>query len=150
MRTDWTSYFLTLARTISTRSTCLRAQHGCVIVRDKTILSTGYNGAPRGLEHCDEVGECYRQKNNILPGTQYERCKSVHAEQNAIAQAAREGMRLLDAELYVTDLPCGICAKIIVNAGIKKIIFPSTQRYLDRASVEVFNEAGVILEEVSE
>lgn len=148
MRQSWTRYFLVIAKLVATRSTCIRAQHGAVIVRDKTILSTGYNGAPRGLPHCNEQGLCYREQQGILPGTQYERCKSVHAEQNAIAQAAREGMRVNGSEIYVTDLPCGICAKMIVNAGIQTVVFPSTGRYLDRSSAEVFLEAGIDLREI--
>ena len=149
MRTDWDTYFLNIAQLCATRSTCIRAQHGAVVVRDKTILSTGYNGAPRGLQHCNEIGLCYREANHITPGTQYERCKSVHAEQNAIAQAARNGIALIDSTIYVTDLPCGICAKLIVNAGIQKVVYLGTGRYLDRSSAEVFVEAKIELQEVN-
>jgi dCMP deaminase len=114
------------------------------------ILSSGYNGAPRGLQHCNDNGFCYRQANGIVPGTQYERCKSVHAEQNAIAQAARTGIALIDSTIYVTDLPSGICAQLIVNAGIQKVVNLGTGRYLDRSSAEVFIEANIELQEVEE
>lgn len=147
-RQSWDEYFLSIAKLVASRSTCIRAQHGAVIVLDKTILSTGYNGAPRGLQHCNEIGLCYREANHITPGTQYERCKSVHAEQNAIAQAARMGARLQGSTIYVTDLPCGICAKLLINAGIQKVIFQRTGRYLQRSSAEVFTEAGIPFEEV--
>lgn len=150
MRQSWDEYFLAIARLVATRSTCIRAQHGAVIVRDKMILSTGYNGAPKRIQHCDEVGLCYREQHGILPGTQYERCKSAHAEQNAIAQAARNGVALADSTIYVTDLPCGICAKIIVNAGIQKVVFLKTNRYMERSSAEVLIEAGIELQEVEQ
>ena len=150
MRQSWDDYFLAIAKLMATRSTCIRAQHGAVIVRDKTILSTGFNGAPRGLQHCDAVGLCYRDQNGILPGTQYERCKSAHAEQNAIAQAARVGIAIEGSTMYVTDMPCGICAKLIVNAGIQKVVFLRTERYLERSSAEVFVEAGIEMQEVIE
>lgn len=149
MRQSWDDYFLSIAKLVASRSTCIRAQHGALIVRDKTILSTGFNGAPRGLQHCDEVGVCYREQQNIPPGTQYERCKSAHAEQNAIAQAARVGISVDGATMYVTDLPCGICAKLIVNAGIQKVVFIGTDRYLDRTSAEVFIEAKITMEVIT-
>lgn len=145
MRQSWDDYFLAIAKLVSTRSTCIRAQHGAVIVRDKTILSTGFNGAPRGLHHCDEVGFCYRKQQGITPGTQYERCKSAHAEQNAIVQAARVGIAIEGSTIYITDMPCGICAKLIVNAGIQKVVFIRTERYLDKASADVFLEAKILM-----
>lgn len=144
-RESWTDYFMGIARTVSKRSTCLRAQHGAVLVRDKTILATGYNGAPRGLTHCNEVGVCDREKNGVSPGREYERCKSAHAEQNAIAQAARVGVAVEGATLYITGLPCAICAKLLVNAGIVEVCFLDTGRYLERDSTIILKEAGIRL-----
>lgn len=149
-RESWTDYFMGIARTVSKRSTCLRAQHGAVLVRDKTILATGYNGAPRGLTHCDEVGVCDRERNGVSPGREYERCKSAHAEQNAIAQAARVGVAVEGSTLFITGLPCAICAKLLVNAGIVAIYFLDTGRYLERDSTIILNEAGLQLIAVPE
>lgn len=144
-RESWTDYFMGIALSVAKRSTCLRAQHGAVLVRDKTILATGYNGAPRGLTHCNEVGVCDREKNGVSPGREYERCKSAHAEQNAIAQAARVGVAVEGATLYITGLPCAICAKLLVNAGIVEVCFLDTGRYLERDSTIILREAGIRL-----
>jgi dCMP deaminase len=119
-RPTWSEYFLELAKVVSTRSTCIRRQVGAVIVRDKQILSTGYNGAPSGTEHCTKEG-CLREKLGIPPGERYELCKSVHGEQNAIIQAARHGIAIDGADIYVTDKPCKLCEKMIINAGIRNV-----------------------------
>jgi dCMP deaminase len=111
-----------IASLVATRSTCLRRQVGAVIVKDKHILTTGYNGAPTGLPHCLDIG-CMRDDLHIPSGTQHELCRAVHAEQNAICQAAQHGISLLDSTLYCTHQPCSICAKLIVNVGIKKIFY---------------------------
>jgi dCMP deaminase len=117
-RPSWHSYFSTISTDVACRSTCLRRQVGAVIVRDKQILSTGYNGTPMGEEHCVV---CERERLGIKPGTQYELCKSVHAESNAIIQAAKHGVSIDGADIYVTDEPCFMCRRMIVNAGIKSV-----------------------------
>lgn len=117
-RPSWITYFALIASTVSSRSTCLRRQVGAVIVRDKWILSTGYNGTPMGEEHCVV---CERERLGIKPGERYELCKSVHAEANAIIQAARHGVAIDGADIYVTDKPCFMCRRMIVNAGIKNV-----------------------------
>ena len=116
---------------------------GAIIVRDKRVLATGYNGASAGISSCIERGECLRDKLNIPSGTHAELCYGVHAEQNAIIQAARSGTDISGATLYCTHQPCGICAKMIINAGIKRVIFK--EGYPDEFSVRLFNEANVEL-----
>lgn len=119
MRPDWEKYFLKFTVDAATRSTCLRRQVGAVIVRDNIILSTAYNGAPNGLKHCSETG-CLRDKLNIPSGENHELCRGIHAEQNAIIQAAKNGISVNGADIYCTNKPCIICTKMIINAGIKK------------------------------
>ncbi len=113
---------------------------GAVIVKDKRILSTGYNGAPSGIEHCLDIG-CLREKLNVPSGERHELCRGIHAEQNAIIQAAYHGVSLKDASLYCTNLPCSICAKMIINSGIRKIYYESG--YADTMSEEMLSEAGI-------
>ncbi len=139
-----------LTEQVSTWSSCFKEdrQVGAVIVRDKRILSTGYNGAPEGVKSCKEKGECMRRKLGIQSGTNLEKCYSVHAEQNAIVNAARMGVCLDGATLYCTHQPCVICAKLIVNAGIKRVVYK--QGYPDEFAVEVLHEAGVLVERYSE
>lgn len=131
MRIDKQSYYLDIARTVLKRSTCLRRQYGSVIVQHDEIISTGYNGSPRGYTNCCDVGECWRIQHNIPHGEQYSKCLSVHAEMNAIISASRSDM--IDSTLYlvgydlqeqkeIVAIPCEICKKMIINAGIKKII----------------------------
>lgn len=141
-RPDWREYFMRIAEMASTRSTCLRRQIGAVIVRDKKILSTGYNGAPRKLRHCLDTG-CLRQKLNIPSGERHEMCRAIHAEQNAIVQAAVSGTIILGAELYSTARPCSLCAKMIINAGIKRIIYKGD--YPDQFSMDILDEAEIEL-----
>lgn len=117
-RPSWNDYFNSLAETVSRRSTCLRRNVGAVIVRDRQILSTGYNGTPIGEEHCEI---CERKRLGIKPGERYELCKSVHAEANAIIQAARHGVCIDGSDIYITDEPCFMCSRMIINAGIKNI-----------------------------
>ncbi len=133
-------YFLEIATVVAKRSTCLRNKVGAVIVRDKRILSTGYNGAPRNLEHCLEIG-CIREQNNIASGTRHEKCRAVHAEQNAIIQAALHGASTDGATLYCTHQPCILCTKMIINSNIKKVVYINT--YPDTDSLEFFSVAGV-------
>lgn len=141
-RLSWDEYFMKIANLVSQRSTCLRRQVGCVIVRDKRILATGYNGAPSNLKHCEEVG-CLRNKLKIPSGERQELCRGLHSEQNAIIQAALMGVSLKDAELYCTHQPCVLCAKMLINAGINKIIF--TGSYPDKLALSLLKEARVKL-----
>lgn len=140
MRPSWDEYFMEITELVKTRSTCLRRQVGAVIVRDKHILTTGYNGAPKESSHCEQVG-CLRQKLNIPSGQRHELCRAIHAEQNAIIQAGYTGTNINGATIYVTAQPCVLCAKMIINAGIVKIIFKGS--YPDDLSVQMLEEAGV-------
>ena len=133
-------YFMNIAKVVATRSTCLRHHVGAVIVRDKRIISTGYNGSPKGLKHCLDIG-CIRDQENIESGTKVEICRAIHAEQNAIIQAALHGTSTEGATLYCTHQPCIICAKMIINAGIIKVIYG--EDYPDKAAIELFNEANI-------
>ncbi|TKJ34515.1 cytidine deaminase [bacterium (candidate division B38) B3_B38] len=141
-RPSWDDYFMEITELVSRRSTCLRRQVGAVIVKGKRILTTGYNGAPSGLKHCSEVG-CLREKLNIPSGERQELCRASHAEQNAIIQAAQHGVRINEATIYSTHFPCVTCAKMIINAGIKKIIYQ--QGYPDQLSKELLQEARIEL-----
>ena len=139
----WDKRFMELTEQVATWSSCFKEdrQVGAVIVRDKRILSTGYNGAPEGVKSCKEKGECLRLKMGITSGTLLEKCYSVHAEQNAIVNAARLGVSLDGATLYCTHRPCVICAKLIVNAGIKRVVYK--EGYPDEFAVELLHEANV-------
>jgi len=134
MRPSWDEYFMTIARDVSTRATCKRRLVGAVIVHDRRILTTGYNGAPHGLPHCTEVG-CRMQDGHCI--------RTLHAEQNAIIQAALYGIPLKGATVYVTCQPCNGCAKMIINAGIRKVVFDG--EYPDEFAMELFEQAGVEL-----
>jgi dCMP deaminase len=140
-RPSWDEYFISIAELTSKRSTCLRRQVGAVIVKDKQIVSTGYNGAPKGIAHCDEIGGCLREKMGIPSGERHELCRALHAEQNAIIQAATSGQSIEGATIYVTNQPCIICAKMIINAGIRKIIV--SEGYPDELAVTLLAEAGL-------
>lgn len=129
-----------IARVVARRSTCLRNQVGAVIVLDKRILSTGYNGAPRNLQHCLDIG-CIRQQQNIASGTRHELCRAVHAEQNAIIQSALHGVSIANATLYCTHQPCILCAKMIINSNIKRVVF--SNNYPDSEAIRFFDTAGV-------
>ncbi len=139
----WDKRFMDMAEVVASWSSCNReGRHiGAVVVKDKRILTTGYNGAPSGVANCVERGECLRDKLGIPSGTRHELCYAVHAEQNAIAQAAKLGISLQDATLYCTHQPCVICAKMIINSGISKVIYK--YGYPDEFSLELFKEAGV-------
>lgn len=139
----WDERFMALTFEVAKWSSCYQEnrQVGAVIVKDKRILTTGYNGAPAGIKSCKDRGECLRKKLNIPSGTRHEICYAVHAEQNAIIQAAKLGTSVQDATIYVTHQPCSICTKMIVNAGIKRVIFK--EGYPDDFSLELFKEAGV-------
>ena len=139
-RPSWTKYFMDITELVAKRSTCLRRAVGAIIVKDKRILSTGYNGAPSGIRHCSEVG-CLRERLKVPSGQRHELCRGIHAEQNAIIQAAYHGVSIKGATLFCTNLPCSICAKMIINAGIKKVYYLSG--YADEMSGEMFAEAGI-------
>jgi dCMP deaminase len=140
MRPTWDEYFMDIVELIKTRSTCLRRQVGALIVKDKRILCTGYNGAPMNCKHCAETG-CLRDEMDIPSGQRHELCRGIHAEQNAIAQAAYSGISVRDGTLYSSSQPCILCAKLLINAGIKKIIFKGD--YPDELAMEILKEAGI-------
>jgi len=142
-RPDTDEYFLKIASVVAERSTCRRRYVGAVAVRDKHILATGYNGAPSGLKDCLELG-CLRDEMNIPSGTRHEICRGIHAEQNAIIQASLHGVSLEGATVYVTHTPCVLCAKMLVNAKIRR--FVTFGRYADDAFIDLFKEAGIEFE----
>lgn len=141
----WDERFMQLAETVASWSSCFQDNRhvGAVIVKDKRILTTGYNGASSGIKSCAEKGECLRKKLNIPSGTRQEICYAVHAEQNAIIQAAKLGVSVDNATMFVTHQPCVICAKMIINSGIKKVVYK--QGYPDEFSIKIMNEANVEL-----
>ena len=139
-RPTWETYFMDITKLAAKRSTCLRRAVGAVIVKDKRILSTGYNGAPTGIEHCIDRG-CLREELNISSGERHELCRGIHAEQNAIIQAALHGVSIRGATLFCTHFPCSICTKMIINAGIEKIFYASG--YADSLSADLLKEAGI-------
>lgn len=143
----WDERFMDLAFKVSTWSSCFKEnrQVGAVITKDKRILTTGYNGASSGIMSCKEKGECLRVKLNIPSGTRHEICYAVHAEQNAIIQAAKLGVSVDGATLYCTHQPCVICAKMIINSGIRRVVYK--YGYPDEFSMELFKEAGVLVEQ---
>jgi len=142
VRPSWQDYFLEITRLVAKRSTCLRRNVGALIVKDKRILATGYNGAPTGLPHCLDVG-CMRERLAIPPGERHEICRGIHAEQNAILQAALYGVSIKGAGLYCTHQPCALCAKMAINAGISRIIYSGD--YPDELAAKMLKEAGVEL-----
>jgi dCMP deaminase len=144
-RPRWDDYFMDITHFVATRSTCLRRHVGAVLVRDKRILSTGYNGAPSGIDHCLEVG-CLREQLGIPSGERHELCRALHAEQNAIIQAALHGVGIKGATLYCTNLPCIICSKMLINSGIRKIIYQ--EGYPDKLAGEMLAASGMVLERI--
>jgi dCMP deaminase len=139
-RPSWDEYFLTIAFQVATRSTCLRRQVGAVLVREKRLLATGYNGAPRGLPHCGEVG-CLRAEMQVPSGERHELCRGLHAEMNALLQAAEHGIRIEGADIYCTNQPCSLCAKMLINVGIRTIY--TAGAYPDDLGARMLDEAGV-------
>ncbi|MDD5475495.1 MAG: cytidine/deoxycytidylate deaminase family protein [Syntrophales bacterium] len=139
-RPSWDQYFMGIVELVSMRSTCLRRRVGAILVRDRRILATGYNGAPSGISHCTERG-CLRDQMNIPSGERHELCRGLHAEQNAIIQAALHGVGIRGAVLYCTNHPCIICSKMIINAGIKSIFYRNG--YRDDLSRGLLDEAGI-------
>ena len=140
----WDRRFMELTEEVGSWASCLRRKVGAVIVRDKRVMTTGYNGAPSGIMSCGERGECLRDKMNVESGTRAELCFAAHAEQNAIIQAAKYGVNIDGATLYCTHQPCVICAKMIINAGIKRVVYK--EGYPDEFSLRLFQEAGTKIE----
>lgn len=140
MRPTYDEYFMKMTQVVATRSTCLRRNVGAILVKNKHILSTGYNGAPKGLKHCSEVG-CLREKLNVHPGERHELCRGLHAEQNAIIQASVFGVSIDEATLYCTAAPCSVCAKMLINAGIKEIVYQES--YPDELAQQMLTEAKI-------
>ncbi|OON93140.1 MAG: cytidine deaminase [Candidatus Epulonipiscioides saccharophilum] len=147
MRPSWNQYFMDIANLVKTRSTCLRRRVGAVLVKDKQILSTGYNGAPTNCRHCIDIG-CLRLALNIPSGERHELCRALHAEQNAITQAAKNGISVRDSTLYVTTQPCSMCVKVLINSGITKIIYQGD--YPDSLALELLEEASICVEQFGE
>lgn len=141
-RPSWDEYFMTLANEVATRTTCLRRAVGAIIVKDRRILATGYNGVPTGLAHCVETG-CLRQQLGVPSGQRHEICRGLHAEQNAIIQAARYGINITGASIYITTQPCVVCAKMLINADIEEIIYSNP--YPDELAMSMLREAGIKL-----
>ena len=139
-RPTWDEYFMKITQTVAERSTCLRRHVGALLVLDKHILSTGYNGSPKGLRHCSEVG-CLRERQNIPSGERHEMCRGLHAEMNALLQAASHGIRIEGSTLYSTTYPCSLCAKMLINGGIVRIV--AAQDYPDALAKEMLEEAKI-------
>ena len=142
-RPSWDEYFLRITREVAQRSTCLRRQVGALLVMDKHILTTGYNGAPSGLQHCLEIG-CLREQLKVSPGERHELCRGLHAEMNALLQAANYGIKISGATLYSTTYPCSLCAKMLINAGITRIV--TLTDYPDALAKEILSMANIKVE----
>lgn len=145
IRPSWERYFMDIACLVARRSTCLRRKVGAILVRDKRILATGYNGAPSGLPHCIDIG-CLREEMGIPSGERHELCRGLHAEQNVIIQAAYHGVCIKGAILFCTNMPCSICSKMLVNAGIHDIKYQDG--YADSMAEDILGAAGVKLTKV--
>lgn len=145
-RPSWPEYFMAIAHLVAKRSTCLRRHVGAILVKDKRILASGYNGAPSGMKHCEEVG-CLRAESDVPSGERHELCRGLHAEQNVIIQAAYHGIPIKGSVLYCTNKPCVICTKMIINAGIKKIYYG--EGYEDPLSDKMLAEANLEIERLS-
>jgi dCMP deaminase len=141
-RPSWDQYFMDITRLVATRSSCLRRQVGALLVKDRNILATGYNGVPSGITHCDVVG-CLRERLKVPSGERHELCRGLHAEQNAIIQAAKHGTNIDGATLYCTTMPCIICTKMLINAGIATIVY--AEGYADDLAREMIAESGITI-----
>lgn len=139
-RPTWDEYFMKITLLVAERSTCLRRKVGAVIVKDKRIVSTGYNGAPKGLKHCLEIG-CLRDEMGVPSGERHELCRGAHAEQNAIIQAAGSGTKMDGATMYCTDSPCSTCTKMIINSGIRRLVLG--KKYPDELGEKLIRESGI-------
>ena len=139
-RPSWDAYFLEMAKLVAKRATCLRRRVGAILVKDKRILATGYNGAPRGLAHCLDIG-CIREKLKIPSGERHEVCRALHAEQNALIQASLYGISVKYSTLYATNQPCAICAKMLINSGIREVVI--LEGYPDKLAARFLREAKI-------
>lgn len=139
-RPSWDEYFMQMAELVRSRSSCMRRGVGAVIVKDNRVIASGYNGAPKGIAHCEETG-CLRQQMNVPSGQRHELCRGLHAEQNAIIQAACLGVPIEGATLYCTTQPCVICTKMLINAGIKRVVI--SESYPDELAEKMIKEAGI-------
>ena len=139
-RPSWDQYFMDITRLVATRSTCLRRQVGAILVKERNILATGYNGVPSGISHCDVAG-CLRERLRVPSGERHELCRGLHAEQNAIIQAARHGINIDRSTLYCTTMPCIICTKMLINAGITTVVYG--EGYADELAREMISESGI-------
>ncbi|PIU42252.1 MAG: cytidine deaminase [Candidatus Omnitrophica bacterium CG07_land_8_20_14_0_80_42_15] len=146
IRPSWDEYFIDIAKLVSKRSTCLRRKVGAVIVKNRRILATGYNGTPSGIRHCEEVG-CLREKLKIPSGERHELCRGLHAEQNALLQASLYGISLEGSSLYCTNQPCLICAKMLINAGIREVVI--VDGYPDKLAQEFLKEAKIKVRKIN-
>ena len=142
-RPAWDPYFMEIAALVAKRSTCLRRAVGAVLVKDKRILATGYNGAPSGIKHCIEVG-CLRESLQVASGERHELCRGLHGEENALLQAARYGIKIEGATLYTTHVPCVMCTKMIINCGVERIV--ASAPYPDDLAAELLGEADITLD----
>ena len=142
-RPDWDQYFLKITQDVSERATCVKRQVGAIIVKDNRILSTGYNGSPKGFKHCEDVG-CIRKEMNVPSGQRHELCRGLHAEQNAIIQAAVHGVEIEGATMYCNYQPCAICVKMIINAGIKKLVYSGS--YPDELAQQMLKDSKLKVE----
>jgi len=140
-RPTWHEYFVSITKQVATRSTCLRRKVGAIIVNEKRILTTGYNGAPKGVKNCLEIGTCLRKELGVPSGERHEICRGLHAEQNALLQAAYYGVNIRGSMIYCTTQPCIMCSKMLINAGISKIYY--LEDYPDPLSIQMLEEAGV-------
>jgi len=139
-RPSWDEYFMDITHLVAKRATCLRRHVGAILVKDKKILATGYNGAPSGLNHCLDIG-CLRELQSIPSGERHELCRGLHAKQNAIIQAAYHGVEICGATLYCTNHPCTICSKMLINAGITRIVFE--EGYADELAASMLKESRI-------
>lgn len=139
-RPDWDHYFMEIAHVVSKRATCLRRNVGAVIVKDRQIVATGYNGTPRSMTHCSEAG-CLREQLNVPSGRMHELCRGIHAEQNAVVQAAYHGVSVKGGTIYCTHQPCVVCTKILINAGVSRIVYKNP--YPDELAEEMLLASGI-------
>ena len=145
VRPSWDEYFMDITELVAQRSTCLRRHVGAILVRDKRIITTGYNGAPSRIKHCLDIG-CLREQMGVPSGERHELCRGLHAEQNAIIQAAIHGVSIVGATLYCTNMPCSICTKMLINSQIEEIYYK--EGYPDPLASDMLAEAGIVSKKI--
>lgn len=144
-RPSWNEYFMSITELVAQRATCVRRKVGAILVQDKRVVTTGYNGAPSQISHCLDIG-CLREEQSVPSGERHELCRGLHAEQNAIIQAAIHGVSVEGATLYCTNMPCSICSKMLINARIEKVYYK--EGYADSLSSLMMSEAGIPFEQI--